>query len=96
MVQLALAFTLGILIGFLYPRHELVHNKQDVELTCPDMPACPAAPECKPDTAFIKGIESYQELVSSCYRDLDRAREALDSCRLDNLNLKHDNDELRR
>lgn len=94
-MQWALAFTLGLLVGFFYPRQALVNSDQHVALRCPEIPECPPTPACSADPIFVHALETYQDMLSKCYSDQDHIRDWLDSCRQDNLNLKSDNADLR-
>jgi hypothetical protein len=95
MVRCALAFTLGLLVGFFYPRPALVDSSQKVEVTCPEIPQCLPAPECHPDATFVKALETYQDMLSKSYREIDRNRDQFDTCQGNLISLRRDYDDCR-
>lgn len=96
MAQWLLAFTLGLLIGFLYPRQPLLTTTQNMELHCPEIPACrPIIPDCKPNPVFVEAMETYQTTLMQCFKDLDHLRDQVDSARYENINLRRDYEDLR-
>jgi predicted nucleotide-binding protein (sugar kinase/HSP70/actin superfamily) len=96
MAQTAVAFILGLFAGLLFsPRSATIKSNQDIHMTCPKVPACPDALAAHPDDVFVKGIESYQAMLEKCNSEVEHGIDRLDSCRMDNLNLKSDNEYLR-
>src|SRR5271165_493173 len=77
MVQWALAFTVGLFVGFFYPRE----SPPLPEAPAPHCPAPPPHPKCQADRDLVVAAEMIQAEFNKSMGELHDVEESLSYCR---------------
>lgn len=79
---------IGFVAGILCPRPLPPPPRQEVTLTCPEIPACPPTPKCSKAEEYIALLEMYQTATDTCYHELYQTKTWLDDVRNENVALR--------